>query len=256
MYRTGQKHMLTNIIDIPSGSLISLVGAGGKTTTMYTLASELAAKGLRVVTTTTTNLYIPRHGETDTVIISAETPTLIEKANAAWMRNQRITVAAKTSSEGKISGLRPDQPYELLTRSRADVVIVEADGARHRLIKAPAEHEPVVPHQTNIALLLMSTEAINQPLSAGVAHRPERLAAVLGINQGDILTPWHVARLVTNEQGAMKSIPATASVYLLLTHVTENNISMAQEVAELVQSSGREITVLISSRPGQWSFAL
>lgn len=248
--------MLTNIIDIPSGSLISLVGAGGKTTTMYTLASELAAKGLRVITTTTTNLYIPRQGETDIVIISAETPTLVEIVNVAWKGNQHITVAARTSGERKISGLRPDQPYELLTRSGADVVIVESDGARHRLIKAPAEHEPVVPPQTNIALLLMSAGAINQPLSAEIAHRPERLAAVLGINQGDLLTPWHVAKLMMNDQGALKSIPATASVYLLLTQVTGNNLSRAQEVAALVQSSGREIRVLISSRPGQWSFAL
>ena len=50
--------MLSDIITIPPGSLISLVGAGGKTTTMYTLASELAAQGKRVVTTTTTNIYL------------------------------------------------------------------------------------------------------------------------------------------------------------------------------------------------------
>jgi len=62
--------VLSDLIDIPPGSLISLVGAGGKTTTMYTLASELAGKGMRVVTTTTTNIYFPGQGETDTLIVS------------------------------------------------------------------------------------------------------------------------------------------------------------------------------------------
>ncbi len=248
--------MLSDIIDIPSGSLISLVGAGGKTTTMYTLAAELAAKSMRVVTTTTTNLYVPRQSETDTLIISAETPTLLKMVNSAWKQYQRITVAAKAIGEGKINGLQLDQPYELLIRSGADVVIVEADGARRSMIKAPAEHEPVVPPQTNIALLLMSAEVMNQPLSAEIAHRPERIAAVLAINLGDVLTPRHVARLMTNEQGAMKSIPETANVHLLLTHVTEKNTAMTREVAELVQSSGRGIKVLCSTRPGQWSKAL
>ena len=248
--------MLSDIIDIPSGSLISLVGAGGKTTTMYTLAAELAAKNMRVVTTTTTNLYVPRQSETDTLIISAETPTLLEMVNFAWKQYQHITVAAKAIGEGKINGLQLDQPYELLIRSGANVVIVEADGARRSMIKAPAEHEPVVPPQTNIALLLMSAEVMNQPLGAEIAHRPERIAAVLAINLGDMLTPRHVARLMTNEQGAMKSIPETANVYLLLTHVTEKNTAMTREVAELVQSSGRGIRVLCSTRPGQWSKAL
>ena len=55
---------------------------------------------------------------------------------------------------------QPDQPYELLMKSGADVVIVEADGARHHMSKAPAEHEPVVPPQTNIALLVMSVTLI------------------------------------------------------------------------------------------------
>jgi probable selenium-dependent hydroxylase accessory protein YqeC len=244
--------MLSDIIDIPPGSLISLVGAGGKTTTMYTLASELARKGMRVVTTTTTNLYFPRHSQTDTLIVSAETSTLLKMVNSAWKWHQHITVAAKTIGAGKIGGLQIDQPYVLLTRGGADVVIVEADGARHKKIKAPAEYEPVVPPQTHIAQLLMCAEAINQPLSAEIAHRPERIAAVLGINLGDILTPEHVARLMTNGQGAMKSIPETADVYLLLTHVTEKNSMFTREVAELVQSSGRGMRVLFSSTPGQW----
>src|SRR5207248_2686934 len=137
--------------------------------------------------------------------------------NAAWKQHQRVTVAAKVIGAGKIAGLQPHQPYELLTKGGAHVVIVEADGARHTMIKAPAEHEPAVPPQTNVALLLISAAAINQPLSAEVAHRPERVAAVLGISQGDILTPARIARLVVSEHGGMKNIPEAARVYVMIT---------------------------------------
>jgi probable selenium-dependent hydroxylase accessory protein YqeC len=246
--------MLSNIIAIPTGSLIALVGAGGKTTTMFTLASELAQQGLRVVTTTTTNLYIPSQNETDTVIVSPETPVLIEMVSSAWQLHHSVTVAARFIEGGKIGGLQPDQPYELLTKGGADIVIVEADGARHSMIKAPAEHEPVVPPQTTIALLLASAAAINQPLSAQTAHRPDRIAAVLDIKPGDILTPRLIATLMTSEQGAMKHIPPSARVYLLLTHTTEKSTTMIRELTEQVKCSNRKMSVLISSRPGEWAF--
>jgi probable selenium-dependent hydroxylase accessory protein YqeC len=245
--------MLSNIIDVPPGSLISLVGAGGKTTTMYTLASELAAQGKRVVTTTTTNIYFPKRGETDTLIVSTETPTLLKMVSSAWKQHHRVTVAGRVIGAGKIAGIKPDQPYELLIKGGADVVIVEADGARHSMIKAPAEHEPLVPPQTTIALLLMSAAALNQPLSAEIAHRPERIAAVLGINQGEILIPHYVARLMTSDQGAMKNIPEAASVYLLLTHIPAVQKELIHEVIEQVLRSGRVKRVLCSTRPGEWS---
>lgn len=245
-------HLLSDLIILPPRPLISIVGAGGKTTTMFTLAAELAQRGNRVVTTTTTNIYFPRQGETDTLIVAAETPHILKMVNDAWSHHHRVTVAGTAIGAGKLSSLQPDQPYELLTRGGADVVIVEADGAHHHMIKAPAEYEPVVPPQTNVALLLMSAEAINQPLNADIAHRSERIATVLGIQQGDILTPHHIARLMTGPQGAMKNIPGQAAIHLLITHVSPNELSVAQEVASLVRSLLQDMQVLGSASPGKW----
>jgi len=219
---------------------------------MYTLASELAQRGKRVITTTTTNIYFPKKDETDALIVAAETPTLLKMVSAASRQHHRVTVAGRAIGAGKVGGLQLDQPYELLMKSGADVVIVEADGARHKMIKAPAEHEPVVPPETNVALLMMSAEAINQPLSGEIAHRPERVAAVLGINQGEILTPALVARLMTSEQGGMKNIPEMARVYVLITHVTEEKWDEVREVASLVRGSGKESEVFCSAQSGEW----
>jgi probable selenium-dependent hydroxylase accessory protein YqeC len=244
--------VLSDIIDIPPGSLVSLVGAGGKTTTMYTLASELAGKGMRVVTTTTTNIYFPGQGETDTLIVSPETPTLLKMVNSAWKQHHRVSVAGRVIGAGKIGGVQVNQPFELLAKGGADIVIVEADGARHRMIKAPVEHEPVIPFRTNLAFLLMSAEAINQPVSTEIAHRPERIASVLGIGQGDILTPERVARLMTSEQGAMKNIPEQTTIYLLITHVAIKQHDAVQELISLVHHSHRLARVVCSAEPGNW----
>src|SRR5258708_26362632 len=121
--------LLSEFIALPAFPLISLVGAGGKTTTMYTLARELAQKHERVITTTTTNIYFPRPGETDTLIVAAETPALIKMVQAAWKQHQRITVAGKMVGTGKMGAPEPGQPYQRLTRSWGTLGIVESGGA-------------------------------------------------------------------------------------------------------------------------------
>lgn len=244
--------LLSDLIDLPNKPLVSLVGAGGKTTTMYTLAHELARQGRRVVTTTTTQIFMPTQDETEKLIVEAETSTLLKMVKTAWKRYRHITVATAMNDRGKLVGLHLDIPSLLFQEGGADAVIIEADGARHRAIKAPADYEPVVPSETNMALLLMSAEAINQPLSEGIAHRPERIAAVTGGNVGEMLTPEVVARLVTSEQGALKSIPEIAKTYLLVTHATKERREAVLELAGLVRDLARITNVLYSEKAGVW----
>lgn len=246
---------LSELIDLPEQPLISLVGAGGKTTTMYTLARELAHRGKHVVTTTTTQIFTPAHGETEKLVVEVEPVMLLNRVKTAWEYHRRITVASGIDHRGKLIGLPTALPALLIQEAGADVVIVEADGARHRLIKAPAEHEPVVPPETNVALLLMSARAIHQLLNEEVAHRPERIAAVTGIHMGDTLTPEVIARLMTSEQGALKHIPESAQVYLLVTHTTLERREGVLELARLVRQSARMTDVLYSEEVGIWFYA-
>jgi len=244
--------LLSDLIDLPASPLVAIIGAGGKTTTMYTLARELAQRGKRVITTTTTQIFYPQPDETDLLIVDSETESLLKTIGEAWQQYQRVSVAGAVLRTEKLVGLQPEQPYALLVKSGADAVIVEADGARHRMLKAPAKHEPVIPLQTNVALLMMSAEAINQPLSESIAHRPELVAKVTGINMGDILSPSVIARLMTGEQGALKNIPESSTVYLLITHASMAPKVAIRELAALVQHSPRNVNVLSSEMPGVW----
>src|SRR5437588_11050216 len=100
--------LLSDLLTLPPHPLISIVGAGGKTTTMYTLATELAQRGKRIITTTTTNIFPPQPGETDTLIVADETPTLLKMIRAAWKQHHHITDTASNTSTGKLTGLQPD----------------------------------------------------------------------------------------------------------------------------------------------------
>jgi probable selenium-dependent hydroxylase accessory protein YqeC len=246
---------LSELIDLPEQALISLVGAGGKTATMYTLARELAQKGKRVVTTTTTQIFTPAADETEKLIVEVDMMTLVNRVKTAWQYHRHITVASGIDHRGKLTSLPSNIPPLLIRAGGADVVISEADGARHRMIKAPAENEPVVPPATDVALVLMSAQAINQPLGEEIAHRPEQVAAITGVQMGDILTPGVIARLMTSEQGALKGIPESAQVYLLVTHAAVERREGVLVLARLVRASGRITGVLYSEEAGAWFYA-
>jgi probable selenium-dependent hydroxylase accessory protein YqeC len=243
---------LSELIAPSSPIIIALVGAGGKTTTMYTLARELVEQEKRVVTTTTTQIYLPRPGETERLLVDTEMPRLLKHLRDAWQDCRHITVASAAIGSGKLKGLQAEQPALLLQRGGADVVIVEADGARHLKIKAPADYEPVIPAQVGLVLLLLSAEALHQPLSGELAHRPEILARLAAVKEGDPLTPAVIARLLLHKQGGMKQVPDGAGIHVLITHATQERRESIAHLAELVRAEPRVAGVYCSERPGEW----
>ena len=62
---------------------------------------------------------------------------------------------------------------------------------------------------------LVSAKIFGQPLTEAVAHRLDRVAAVTGAQPGEPVTPEHVARLLTSEQGALQGAGGTTVVPII-----------------------------------------
>jgi molybdenum cofactor cytidylyltransferase len=103
---------------------------------------------------------------------------------------QQVVEAA--TAQRKLPSLDPGRVADL--RAQGDLVLVECDGARGRLLKTPAEHEPVVPACASVLVVVGSLAALGRPLDAGVVHRPERVAAASGRAAGSAIDPWVLAR--------------------------------------------------------------
>ncbi|HLE71097.1 MAG TPA: hypothetical protein VJH87_15565, partial [Vicinamibacteria bacterium] len=63
---------LVEAFGVGKGDVVSLVGAGGKTTVLYALSMELRRRGLSVVTTCTTNMQLPTSGTTAAPLVVVE----------------------------------------------------------------------------------------------------------------------------------------------------------------------------------------
>jgi len=75
-------------------------------------------------------------------------------------------------------------------------VVNEADGARMKPFKAPAEHEPVLGRTTTLALIVVGQDAIGAPLDAEHVHRPELVARFSGAAQAELLKAPHLKAII------------------------------------------------------------
>ncbi|MGB4108702.1 MAG: hypothetical protein WBL38_02525, partial [Desulfomonilia bacterium] len=76
------------------GGVITLVGAGGKTTLMFRLARELAVSDGPVLTTTTTKIYRPGPDDSPQVIVSASAEEVLARSARILETSRHVTAGA------------------------------------------------------------------------------------------------------------------------------------------------------------------
>ena len=153
--------------------VISLVGGGGKTTTMYALAEIFREEGKKVIVTTSTHLQAPPEE------IRAWD---IEEVRSLWKSDQIAVIgtdcesnknlaagdqAAVNQMENKKSVKKmrmPDGSFLQEVLQEAEVVLIEADGAKHLPCKVPIEKEPVIIQECTDVIAVVGMDALGKPL--------------------------------------------------------------------------------------------
>ena len=174
---------ISALLEVEKG-VTALIGGGGKTTLMYTLAEELRRHGTVIVTTST---HIQRPEQYPVL-------TAADDVAAALTAHGAVCVASE-SPEGKLCA--PALSFEALA-ALADFVLVEADGSRRLPIKVHAPHEPVIPANTRQTIYVVGADGFGRSIRQ-VCHRPERYAALCGAAEDDIVTPAREAAILHAE---------------------------------------------------------
>ncbi|MCP4665590.1 MAG: putative selenium-dependent hydroxylase accessory protein YqeC, partial [Deltaproteobacteria bacterium] len=119
----------------------------------------------------------------------------------------------------KVEGISPKRADAMFQEPLLDYLIVEADGAAHRPVKAPAQHEPVIPSSATVVVALMGLEAMGKDLGEEMVFRPERFERITGLVPGERLTPEILSRLFLSPKGLFKGSPPTARLVAFLNKV-------------------------------------
>jgi len=230
-------------IGIGGRELISIVGAGGKSTILFSLGRELADAGCRVILTTTTKMA--RDQVTEPSCWSVD-PVAVEQSLVAGSP----LFVALGAVPGKVTGPTPEGVDRLFAETSADHVVVEADGARSMSVKAPATHEPVIPATSTLVIVVAAIDAVGCPIGE-VAHRPDRVAALAEVSEDDALTVPALASVLLHPEGGLKGIPESARIAVVVTRVTADTEQPAADLTGLLLAHSRiarAITLPVASR--------
>ena len=232
---SARAYGLREAFGIRRGEVISLVGGGGKTTLMFALAHELALRGEAVITTTTTRIFEPSASETFLILEPDEEKTLAS-LHKILEKHRHITLATgRFLPEGKLKGVRPEFVTALAELKQVSYVIVEADGAARKPLKAPNDNEPVIPQNTSLVIPIVGIEALGSKLARKNVFRPEIISRLTGLPIGAVISADAVATLMTHPEGIIKGSPAHARIVPLINKMDlDKGLSKSEDLASRI----------------------
>ncbi len=183
--------------------IISLVGAGGKTSTLFWLAGLFCRTGARVLITTTTHMFLPA---SPCPVVLCRDPAQLP---ASRFRSPLLACfSGWDAAQHKVRGFSVQTIENLIAQQDLDVILIEADGARGFALKAPALHEPCIPQSSSCVIGVTGGSLLGKPVGPETVHRWPEFAAITGLNAGNRLDLPALRRLVQHPMGLFKGTPS------------------------------------------------
>jgi molybdenum cofactor cytidylyltransferase len=193
-----------------SQRVISLVGAGGKSTALFQLAGQLLDRPSPIVIVAATSHLGAWQAASATqhVIVND-----VDRLSSIFDKDLRGVMLFT----GEIKGDR-FLPIDTIclnwlrekSERRNIPLLIEADGSREHALKAPAAHEPPIPDFTNTVVVIAGLGALGKSLGDEYVHRAAIYAQLGGLPLGHDITPESILKVLLHPQGGMKNIPPNA----------------------------------------------
>jgi probable selenium-dependent hydroxylase accessory protein YqeC len=226
---------LVDAFGVGKGDVVSLVGAGGKTTVLYALSMELRRRGFSVVTTCTTHMQLSTGGATAApLVVVEEEGNWLATVKARIARYGSVTVIESRTREDKLKGIDPVMIDPL--RSLADSVVIEADGARSRSLKAPADHEPVIADETTLSVVIVGLDVLGEPLHERFVHRVEVVKRLAKAPPASEVTNDVVVAAVVG--GYFPKLPRHGRRLVFLNKASDQRLKAAEKLGEALLRHG------------------
>ena len=221
---------------LEDGGVVSLVGGGGKTSLMFKLARELSMAGEPVLTTTTTKIFEPSLDQAGGVILSDSVTNILDRAGEMLDRHLHLTAAVgKLPESGKHCGFQPEIIGELWNAGLFQWIIVEADGAAGKPLKAPGAHEPVIAAFTKRLVGMVGLNGVGQPLTERLVFRHEHFARLTGLRLGSNVSDSAIADVLVCDNGLFKSFcPEVMRIAFFNQADVRDNFSAGKRIARIL----------------------
>jgi probable selenium-dependent hydroxylase accessory protein YqeC len=206
---------------------------------MYSLADQLVSAGKRVLTTTTTKIFKPTPEECPLTILSKRSDEIIEKARLLMLDCPHITLGAEYEPlSGKLIGVYPDILADIQESNLFDYIIIEADGAARKSLKACTFNEPVVPEFTDCLVSMAGLDVVGKPLDEQWVFRSNIFSNVTKRPLTSKITESDIAEMLIHDIASIK-VTKPDVIKIAFLNKADNSHS---------QKAGNEIAALIEER--------
>ncbi len=231
-------------LGLQAARLVSLTGAGGKTSLMFALAGEAVETDQRVLISTTTKIASDEAIGPWPAFAAGGAPAIWRQARARLGDKPGAVIAysGETGDGLRLTGFEPEVFDEILEDGYFHRMVIEADGSARKPLKAPADHEPVVPAKSDAVIMLAGLNGLGRPLDQANLFRPEIWARLGGQDLGAPVSAEALARMALAPGGLAKGCPAAARRILFLNRAdTPERDAEAKAIARLIaEAPGRK----------------
>jgi probable selenium-dependent hydroxylase accessory protein YqeC len=247
---------LFDALELKDGELVCFVGAGGKTGLMLRLAAECASRNQVVLVTTSTRMYFRQLQACGQLILEQDERKLLgrlDDAGSHCLRNIRARLApgaswapagpgsaggrivaagAGLTDDGKVIGLSGETLNTIHLTALFDSILVEADGARGRSLKAPAPYEPVLPSRAACVVAVVGADVLGSPLTEQYVHRWRLAAELAGQEPGSVVTGSTILKIFgCYQELARQAAPACRFIPAVNKADSRELLDKAREIA-------------------------
>jgi probable selenium-dependent hydroxylase accessory protein YqeC len=230
------KPSIVDYLDVVAGSVIAVVGCGGKTSLIELLADRLRDK--KTLVSTTTKMLPP---QTPGVML-CET---IQQCTEHIPRTGIQCLALLNAATGKLEAL-PDTILAGLV-PRYDVTLLEADGSRGLPCKGWRAYEPVVPLYCTHTVGVVILNALGRAATETVVHRLPEFLSLTGLQEEQPITAQALEAMICAPGGMFKG--SAGKRYLLINQVEDENTAAALSFLQTIKKNHPHqfVTVLYGS---------
>ncbi|MDO5010437.1 MAG: selenium cofactor biosynthesis protein YqeC [Intestinibacter bartlettii] len=211
-------------IDLKKDKIITLVGAGGKTSTIFELGKELLGLNKKTIITTTTHMGFDK----DFILVEEESD--IKRIENILNKNNLIKVAKK-ESEYKVKSLGFDLLKKII--ALGNFILIEGDGSKNLPLKVPKDNEPVIIKKTNLVIGIMGFDSINKKIK-DICHRQELVSKLLKKDLDEIIDYKDLVKIAQHENGLKKNVNCKYKVIINKVD-KEENLELCKNIANLCE---------------------
>lgn len=152
---------MKNLFNIKKGDIISITGAGGKTSLMFFLANTLRLKG-SVLITTTTKIFLP--SDNNLIFINPE------EINNYSPQDNFIHIFVPFIKNNKIYSAT-DEQINILKSKNFDFILIESDGSSNKPLKGWKDNEPSISCYSTKTIAVVDITCIHKEKNNSTIHR-------------------------------------------------------------------------------------